>query len=130
MIVPNDNSRVLLLENKKADIIENPPGNLIGQIETTPGLQTYLFPSTRVDFIQLDQHYAPFKNPKVREALNYAIDRNAIVKLAYQGMPRRARRSCRTRCCTGTLAQADPYDRRRPSRCCPKVGYPTGSTPT
>ncbi len=85
MIVPNDNSRVLLLENKNADIIENPPGNLVDQLSSNPDLQTYLFPSTRVDFIQLDQHFAPFKDPKVREALNYAIDRNAIVKLAYSG---------------------------------------------
>jgi peptide/nickel transport system substrate-binding protein len=44
-----------------------------------------LFPSTRVDFIQLDQHFKPFKSQLVREALNYAIDRNAIVRLAYQG---------------------------------------------
>jgi len=85
LIVPNDNTRVLMLENKKADIIENPPGNLIQQIDKTPGLSVQLFPSTRVDFIQLDQHFAPFKNPFVRQALNYAIDRNAIVKLAYQG---------------------------------------------
>ncbi len=85
MIVPNDNSRVLLLQNKNADVIENPPGNLIDQINANPDLQADLFPSTRVDFIQLDEHFAPFKDPKVRQALNYAIDRNAIVKLAYSG---------------------------------------------
>jgi len=38
-----------------------------------------------VDFIQLDEHYAPLKDPNVRLALNYGIDRNAIVKLAYSG---------------------------------------------
>jgi len=91
MIVPDDNSRVLMLESKKADVIENPPGNLVSQINKTPGLSVQLFPSTRVDFIQLDQHFKPFKSQLVREALNYAIDRNAIVKLAYQGhaTPRR-----------------------------------------
>jgi peptide/nickel transport system substrate-binding protein len=85
MIVPDDNSRVLMLESKKADVIENPPGNLVSQINSTPGLSVQLFPSTRVDFIQLDQHFKPFKSQLVRQALNYAIDRNAIVKLAYQG---------------------------------------------
>lgn len=85
LIVPDDNSRVLMLESKKADVIENPPGNLVSQINKTPGLSVQLFPSTRVDFIQLDQHFKPFKSQLVREALNYAIDRNAIVKLAYQG---------------------------------------------
>ena len=85
LIVPNDNTRVLMLESKKVDVIENPPGNLVNQIDKTPGLSVQLYPSTRVDFIQLDQHFKPFKNLYVRQALNYAIDRNAIVKLAYQG---------------------------------------------
>ncbi|HST17275.1 MAG TPA: ABC transporter substrate-binding protein [Gaiellaceae bacterium] len=84
-IVTNDNTRVLLLQSKKVDAIENPPGNLINQIAKFPGLQSDLFPSTRVDFIQLDQHYAPLKDQNVRLALNYGIDRNAIVKLAYSG---------------------------------------------
>jgi peptide/nickel transport system substrate-binding protein len=84
-IVPNDNSRVLLLQSKKVDAIENPPGNLINQIGKFPGLQSDLFPSTRVDFIQLDEHFAPFKDRNVRMALNYGIDRDAIVKLAYSG---------------------------------------------
>ncbi len=84
-IVTNDNTRVLLLQSKKVDAIENPPGNLIDQIAKNPGLQSDLFPSTRVDFIQLDQHYAPLKDQNVRLALNYGIDRNAIVKLAYSG---------------------------------------------
>jgi peptide/nickel transport system substrate-binding protein len=84
-IVPNDNSRVLLLQSKKVDVIENPPGNLIDQINKYPSLKSDLFPSTRVDFIQLDEHFAPFKDKNVRLALNYAIDRNAIVKLAYSG---------------------------------------------
>ena len=84
-VVPNDNSRVLLLQKKQVDVIENPPGNLIDQINKYPDLQSELFPSTRVDFIQLDEHFAPFKDRNVRLALNYAIDRDAIVKLAYSG---------------------------------------------
>src|SRR5579872_6711289 len=51
--------RVLMVQSKKADIIENPPGNLVQQIDKTPGLSVQLFPSTRVDIIQLDEHFAP-----------------------------------------------------------------------
>jgi peptide/nickel transport system substrate-binding protein len=85
LIVPSDNTRVLMLESKKADVIENPPSNLTSQIDKQPGLHVDLFPSTRVDFIQLDEHYPPFKKLAVRQALNYAINRSALVKLAYQG---------------------------------------------
>jgi peptide/nickel transport system substrate-binding protein len=85
MIVPDANTRVLLLESGKADVIENPPANLVSEIDGTKKAMVDLFPSTQVNFIQLDEHFAPFKKTLVREALNYAIDRAAIVKLAYQG---------------------------------------------
>jgi len=85
MIVPDDNTRVLMLQSKKADVIENPPGNLVSQINKSPDLSVKLFPSTRVDFVQLDEHFKPFKNALVRQAVNYAINRNTIVQLAYQG---------------------------------------------
>ncbi|HWE64450.1 MAG TPA: ABC transporter substrate-binding protein, partial [Chloroflexota bacterium] len=83
--VPNDNTRVLQLQGKQADIIENPPSNLLKQIASYPGLVVNLFPSTRVDFLQVDEHFAPFKDVKVRQAINYGIDRNAIVKIALGG---------------------------------------------
>jgi peptide/nickel transport system substrate-binding protein len=85
LIVPDANTRTLLLESGKADVIENPPSNLVSEIDNTGKAKVDLFPSTQVNFIQLDEHYAPFKNVLVRQAINYAIDRAAIVKLAWQG---------------------------------------------
>ncbi len=127
LIVPNDNTRVLMLENKKADIIENPPGNLIQQIDKTPGLSVQLFPSTRVDFIQLDQHFAPFKNLYVRQALNYAIDRNAIVKLAYQGnaVPAASFLPYKMQYFDSSLTPY-PYDPAKAKQLLAKGGYPHG----
>jgi peptide/nickel transport system substrate-binding protein len=127
MIVPNDNTRVLMLESKKADVIENPPGNLVAEINKTPGLSVQLFPSTRVDFIQLDQHYAPFKNKFVRQALNYAIDRNAIVKLAYQGnaTPGSSFMPYKMQFWNESL-KPYPYDPAKAKQLLAKGGYPKG----
>jgi peptide/nickel transport system substrate-binding protein len=127
LIVPNDNTRVLMLESKKADVIENPPGNLVTQIDKTPGLSVQLFPSTRVDFIQLDQHFKPFKSQLVREALNYAINRKAIVQLAYQGhatvgssfMP------YKMQFWNSSLAPY-PYDPAKAKQLLKQAGYPSG----
>jgi peptide/nickel transport system substrate-binding protein len=129
LIVPNDNTRVLMLESKKVDIIENPPGNLVNQIDKTPGLSVQLFPSTRVDFIQLDQHYKPFKNLYVRQALNYAIDRNAIVKLAYQGhaIPGASFMPYRMQFWNAGL-QPYPYNPAKAKQLLAKGGYPHGFT--
>jgi peptide/nickel transport system substrate-binding protein len=84
-IVPNDNTRVLDLQAKKVDVIENPPGNLLSQIAQNPNLNTNLFPSTRVDFIQMSGKDQYFKNQKVREAVKAALDLDAMNQLAYQG---------------------------------------------
>ena len=84
-IVTNDNTRVLDLQAKKVDVIENPPGNLLSQIGQNPSLKVDLFPSTRVDFLQMSGKDQYFKNPKVREAVKYALDLDAINQLAYQG---------------------------------------------
>ncbi len=127
LIVPNDNTRVLMLESKRADVIENPPGNLVSQIDQTPGISVQLFPSTRVDFVQLDEHFKPFKNVLVRQAVNYAIDRSAIVKLAYQGhatpgasfMPYKMEYY-------DSAIQPYPYDPAKAKQLLAQAGYPHG----
>ena len=84
-IVTNDNTRVLDLQSGNVDVIENPPGNLTTQINANPKLQVDLFPSTRVDFIQLSTKDKYFSDVKVRQAVRYAVDLDQINKLAYQG---------------------------------------------
>ncbi len=83
-IVTNDNTRVLDLQSGAVDVIENPPGNLTTQINANPKLKVDLFPSTRVDFIQLSTKDKYFSNVKVRQAVRYAVDLDEMNKLAYQ----------------------------------------------
>jgi len=127
LIVPDDNTRVLMLESKKADVIENPPGNLVEQIDKTPGLSVQLYPSTRVDIIQLDQHFAPFKNVLVRQAINYAINRKAIVQLAYQGhaTPGASFMPYKMKFFDSSI-QPYPYDPAKARQLLTQAGYPHG----
>jgi peptide/nickel transport system substrate-binding protein len=127
LIVPNDNTRVLMLESKKADVIENPPGNLITQIDANPDLNVKLFPSTRVDFIQLDEHFKPFKSQLVREALNYAINRKSIVQLAYQNhaTPGASFMPYKMQYFDNSLTPY-PYDPAKAKQLLAQAGYPHG----
>ena len=84
-IITDDNTRLLDLQAGKVDVIENPPSNLVKQINANPKLKSDLFPSTRVDFIQLSTRNQYFKNVKVRQAVRAALDLNEMNKLAYQG---------------------------------------------
>ena len=77
--VPDDNTRALQLEGGQAQINMSPPFSSIESLKTKPGIVVTLFPSTRMDMILLNEQYAPFKDVHVRRAINYAIDRKAIV---------------------------------------------------
>ena len=84
-IVTNDNTRVLQLQGGQVDVIENPPGNLLKQLSANPKLKVDLFPSTRVDFLQVPLKSKPFEDVRVRQAVKAAIDLDALNTLAYQG---------------------------------------------
>jgi peptide/nickel transport system substrate-binding protein len=84
-VITNDNTRVLELQGKKVDIIENPPGNLVKQIQANRELRADLFPSTRMEFIQMSGHDSHFSNVKVRQAVKAALNLDEVNKLAYQG---------------------------------------------
>ena len=84
-IVTNDNTRVLQLQGGQVDVIENPPGNLLKQLAANPKLKVDLFPSTRVDFMQVPLKTKPFDDVRVRQAIRLALDLDAMNTLAYQG---------------------------------------------
>jgi len=84
-IVTNDNTRVLQLQGGQVDVIENPPGNVLKQIGANPKLRVDLFPSTRVDFVQLPLKTKPLDNVKVRQAIRAALDLSRMNTLGYQG---------------------------------------------
>lgn len=84
-VVTNDNTRVLQLQSKQVDVIENPPGNLLKQISANKDLRVGLFPSTRVDFMILPVKTKPLDKVEVRQAIKLALDLDEMNKLAYQG---------------------------------------------
>ncbi len=124
--VPNDNTRVLQLQGKQADIIETPPSNLLSQIAANPDLVVNLFPSTRVDFLQVDEHFPPFKDVKVRQALNYAIDRNAIIRIALSGHGTPAGSAMPPMLYWDPNVKPYPYDPARAKALLAQSSYPHG----
>jgi peptide/nickel transport system substrate-binding protein len=78
--VSDDNTRQLQLQGGQAQIDEFPPFNSITKLKSTPGVTMDLFPSTRTDYLTINEAYAPLADVHVRRAISYAIDRAAIVK--------------------------------------------------
>lgn len=84
-VVGDDNARTLQLQGGQADINQSPPFSTIEQLKGQEGVQVELFPSTKTDYIMMNQNVAPYNDVRVRRAISYAIDREAIVETVLFG---------------------------------------------
>jgi peptide/nickel transport system substrate-binding protein len=78
--VTDENTRALQLQGNQIQVDEFPPFNSISKLQHTNGVTMSLFPSTRTDYLDMNEQYAPLADVHVRRAISYAIDRQAIVK--------------------------------------------------
>ncbi|HWR05833.1 ABC transporter substrate-binding protein [Sporomusa sp.] len=83
--IKDPSAQRLQLENGDIDIAESIPTEQLDQLKAKPDLQIAESPSLLVSYVYLNNKKAPLDNVKVRQALNYAIDHNAIIQGAIKG---------------------------------------------
>lgn len=82
-IVPEAASRESLVKAGQADVAFAPPPNDIAALRNDPNLKVDMLPSDRTIFVSIntrDTKQPLLQNQTVRQALNYAINRDAIIK--------------------------------------------------
>ncbi|WP_375425769.1 ABC transporter substrate-binding protein [uncultured Friedmanniella sp.] len=79
-VVPDDNSRNVQVQGGQAQINENPPFSSVEQLKGQPGVGVTLFPSTKTDYILMNENKKPYDDVHVRRAISYALDRESMVK--------------------------------------------------
>ena len=80
--VPNEADRVLLLKRKAVDMVVGRPGlspRNVKSLENESGLKIVSVPDTTCHWLCMNTQKAPLNNPKVRQAINYAIPIQAII---------------------------------------------------
>ena len=83
--VPESNSRVLGLRNGDYDVISSVAFNQAKSLEADSNLVVEATPIFRLDFVYLNHAKKPLDSKDLRLALNYAADREAILKAVYFG---------------------------------------------
>jgi peptide/nickel transport system substrate-binding protein len=79
-VLTDDNTRMLKFRSGELDIATNVPPNQVEGLKKEKGITVKLFPQMRFDYIYYNHAHKPFNDIRVRQALNYAIDRQAILK--------------------------------------------------
>lgn len=82
--VREDAARVLMLESGDADLIVNIPPEEIPRLKKDPRFVVESSPTARALYLVINVKKKPFDDIRVRQALNYAVNRDAIVKELYQ----------------------------------------------
>jgi peptide/nickel transport system substrate-binding protein len=85
IVVPSLPDQVTLLKTGRCDILFNLPPSSIPILEMVPGLRVLKGPATKSYFAEINCTRAPWGNRRVRQALNYAVDMQAIVRYKLQG---------------------------------------------
>ncbi len=84
-IVPDATTRYAKLQAGQCDLMDFPNATDIEKMKKDPKIQLLANPGLNIAYIAFNNEKAPFDNVKVRQALNLAVDKKAIIDVVYQG---------------------------------------------
>lgn len=84
-IVPENNTRASMLLTGESQAATALPYEQIKTLKTKSTITVEARPSVIQRFVSFNTFAKPFDNPKVRQALNYAVNKDALVKVAFNG---------------------------------------------
>ncbi len=85
-ILAENATRLAALESGEVMLVDNVPPDAISRLKARPDLDVAVQTTTRFMHLQMVESHPPFDNPKVRLALNYAIDKQGIWKSIIGGL--------------------------------------------
>ncbi|MDR0809261.1 MAG: ABC transporter substrate-binding protein [Gemmobacter sp.] len=77
--IPDDNTRMLAVQAGELDAAIYVPFSRVEELKKDANLNVVVNPSTREDHLLINHEHEPLSDVRVREALDYAIDKQAII---------------------------------------------------
>src|ERR1700722_8835427 len=83
--VPENGARIAMLQAGEAQFIYPVPPEMIKSLEYNSTITVFNEPPTSLPYVALNNMRKPFNDPRVRQALNYAVDKQAFIKVVFSG---------------------------------------------
>jgi glutathione transport system substrate-binding protein len=125
--IPESGSRLAMLQTGEAQYIFPLPVEMAAAIEHNPALDVIAAKSIYARYIALNNMRKPFDDVRVRQALNYAVDKQAFVKVVFNGFAIPLESSLPANL-SGFVSQGAPwpYDVAKAKALLAEAGYPNG----
>lgn len=85
-VVPDDSTRSLLLESGRADIAMRLPVTELNRLKDNDEVKAITTDTVMTMYVALNNSKGPLKDMRVRQAMNYAIDKDVIIRDILDGM--------------------------------------------
>lgn len=83
--VPDGATRTVMLETGEADIVANLPVQDVDRLRRRADLRVVVHPFNRVVWLMINTQRGPLRDVRVRQALNYAVNKQAIARAILRG---------------------------------------------
>jgi glutathione transport system substrate-binding protein len=131
-LVPEDASRVAMLLSGEAQFVFPVPGVQVDAVSRAANVAIQKRWSIYAYYVALNTQHVPFNNVAVRRALNYAVDKNALVRVILRGFGRPLDAPITPGVSGYSPVQPGgwPYDPAKAKALLTEAGFPRGFTST
>lgn len=128
--LPEEATRLAALETGEVSIITNVSPDAISRLEAKEGLEVVTGEPMRIMHLAFIYDRPPFDDPKLREAFQYAVDRQALVDTILNGLGKVADKHIYHESVFGYNENLEPYsyDPEKAKALLAEAGYPDGIT--
>ncbi|MGD8164299.1 glutathione ABC transporter substrate-binding protein GsiB [Pantoea sp. FN0307] len=128
--IVDNNTRAAMLQTGEANFAFPIPYEQAKRLEQNSKLDLVSTPSIMQRYISFNVTQKPFDNPKVREAINYAINREALSKVAFAGYATPATGIVPPSIAFAQSYPAMEYNPAKARQLLKEAGYPDGFSTT
>jgi len=124
--VVDNNTRAAVMQTNEAHFAFPVPPEAVDTLSKKPSLEITAAPSIIQRYLSMNTQQKPFDNPKVREAINYAINKDALIKVAFSGYAIPAEGPLPHGVEYAVKLGPWPYDPAKARELLKEAGYPNG----
>ncbi|MBX6351309.1 MAG: ABC transporter substrate-binding protein [Clostridia bacterium] len=125
-VIPDNSERLLELQSGTIQFADGINPSDVPVIQGDPNLQLFLRPANDIGYLAFNTEKKPFDDVRVRQAINMAIDKAAIVKTFYGDLGQVANTPLPPKMWGHSDLQDYPYDPEQAKQLLAQAGYPNG----